>query len=84
MNIDVTKMDGLWISGTIGDARFSAKVYDLGSDYGINGGRVSKLWIRGVASYDRGWDQKARSASDLKMVNELVGFLEEAPKLQDR
>ena len=37
-----------------------AKVYDTGSQYGIDGGRVSKLTIkRGgeiVANFDRGWD----------------------------
>jgi hypothetical protein len=36
------------------------KVYETGSKYGIDGGRVSKLTIkRGgetVANYDRGWD----------------------------
>ena len=30
--------------------------------YGINGGRISKLWIKMdgkvIASYDRGWDIK--------------------------
>lgn len=46
--------------------RWEAKVYDIGSRYGINGGRVSKLWIaelppgevrywQEVACYDRGW-----------------------------
>ena len=37
-----------------------AKVYDTGSQYGIDGGRVSKLTIKRngeiVANYDRGWD----------------------------
>jgi len=35
-------------------------VYDEGSEYGIDGGRVSKLEIRQdgktVVNYDRGWD----------------------------
>ena len=38
------------------------KQYDEGSEYGIEGGRISKLTIkRGteeVANYDRGWDIK--------------------------
>ena len=38
------------------------KVYDEGSQYGIDGGKVSKLMLkRGgktVANYDRGWDIK--------------------------
>ena len=37
-----------------------AKVYDEPSEYGINGGRISKLMIQkgGVTTcnYDRGWD----------------------------
>jgi hypothetical protein len=39
---------------------YCAKVYDTGSEYGIDGGRVSKLQIkRGgteIVAYDRGWD----------------------------
>ncbi len=39
-----------------------AKVYDEGSEYGIDGGRVSKLMLRRngeiVCNYDRGWDVK--------------------------
>ena len=58
----------LWKEGTIeilvnGEkkiARFWAKVYDEGSEYGINGGRISKLEIeidrKTVVNYDREWD----------------------------
>ena len=39
------------------------KQYDEGSQYGIDGGRISKLMIkRGgeiVCNYDRGWDVQA-------------------------
>ena len=39
-----------------------AKVYDEGSEYGIDGGRVSKLTMKRdgkvVCNYDRGWDIK--------------------------
>lgn len=56
-----------WKQGTVTHAgkkyTFQAKVYDEGSDYGINGGRVSKLsvipeggsWGACVIDYDRGW-----------------------------
>ena len=48
------------IMGTDKIAHFWAKVYDEGSEYGINEGRISKLSIKvdGVTtlSYDRGWD----------------------------
>lgn len=54
----------MWINGTtkIGETEFTyqAKQYDLGSEFGINGGRISKLEIRRggrtVAHYDRVWD----------------------------
>ena len=38
------------------------KVYDDGSQFGIDGGKVSKLMLKRngeiVANYDRGWDTK--------------------------
>lgn len=59
----------LWKEGTIGIpvkggetkiAHFWAKVYDEGSEYGINEGRISKLTVEidgvKVINYDRGWD----------------------------
>lgn len=60
----------MWHEGTIGIpvteskdtkiAHFWVKVYDEGSEFGINEGRISKLEIKidgkTVARYDRGWD----------------------------
>lgn len=58
----------MWKEGTIGIpkeygggiAHFWAKVFEEGSVYGINGGRISKLTIKidgqTVVNYDRGWD----------------------------
>lgn len=41
-------------------AHYWVKAYDEGSNYGINGGRISKLSIKidgeWVVNYDRGWD----------------------------
>lgn len=42
-----------WVKGEIGEYRFSAKVFDLPSKYGVHGGRVSKLSV---------YDQKKREA----------------------
>lgn len=40
--------------------RFWMKQYDTGAQYGIDGGRISKLTIKEgnavLANYDRGWD----------------------------
>ncbi len=63
-------MNRLWHEGTIGIpvtgsketkiAHYWVKAYDEGSEFGINGGKISKLQIRingeTVVSYDRGWD----------------------------
>ena len=39
------------------------KQYDEGSQYGIDGGRISKLTIKRngeiICNYDRGWDMEA-------------------------
>lgn len=56
-----------WIQGKVIDLSgteyaFEAKVYNEGSIFGINNGRVSKLCIRTgsnvILNYDRGWDIK--------------------------
>ena len=58
----------MWKEGTIGipaggkytACKYWAKVYETGSEYGIDGGRISKLRItiddRTVCNYERGWD----------------------------
>ena len=42
--------------------RYWLKVYEDGSEWGIDGGKVSKLMLKRdgmiVANYDRGWDIK--------------------------
>lgn len=51
-----------------------AKVYDEPSKYGIDGGRVSKLYVfdtereECICNYDRGWDVDELSMSDLSNV----------------
>ncbi len=51
----------MWRNGTTQGHRWSAKVYDSPSMFGIASGRVSKLYIENahgveVLNYDRGWD----------------------------
>ena len=59
----------LWHEGTIGIpsttekktiARYWVKAYDEPSEYGIEGGKISKMEIeingQKVCNYDRGWD----------------------------
>lgn len=66
----------MWRKGTIKLSdmtvcEFCVKYYNEASeDYGINGGKISKLMIKIddeiVASYDRGWDI---SPADEKTIN---------------
>ena len=59
----------MWHEGTIGIpmqdggykiAHYWVKSFDEGSEWGINGGRISKLMLKRsgkiVCNYDRGWD----------------------------
>ncbi len=64
------KEKNMWSEGTIGINAFSdeptvifhywVKHYEEGSEFGIDGGRISKLrmTVKGetVVNYDRGWD----------------------------
>lgn len=58
--LKISKIIDNWIVGIFRDYNFEAKVYPIRSEYGINGGRISKLFIkRGqktLFSYDRGFE----------------------------
>jgi len=69
----------LWKEGTLrvygSSFRYWAKVYDEGSEWGIEGGRVSKLEIKRdgetVCNYDRGWDIEPVDA-DTQLAMEII------------
>ncbi|GHU58590.1 hypothetical protein FACS1894133_3630 [Clostridia bacterium] len=73
IKVNITKDDrriNSWVIGEVkgiakSEIRFNAKVFDEGSVYGINNGRVSKLDIRIdgkiAVNYDRGWDVKPQT-----------------------
>ena len=77
-NIIVKETHGNWKIGTINGISFHAKVYDEGSEFGIDGGNVSKLWIKGICNYDREWDERAATAKGKAMVSALVAYFEKA------
>lgn len=64
----------------IGEGVFycECKVYDEGSVYGINEGRISKLYVRDeksrkvLANYDRGWDIEPVDETAAKIVDQLL------------
>lgn len=74
-----------WVTGICGDYTFSAKLFDEGSQFGIKGGRVSKLSITKVGTlklavnYDRGWDVKP-DATTKPYYKAIMTLLENAPK----
>ena len=53
-------------------AKYQVKAYDEGSEYGINGGRISKLWIKMdgkvITNYDRGWDIKPNENNQAEQI----------------
>ena len=67
-----------WVSGTVKipngrTFRYNLLVFDEPSKHGIDGGRISKLWVATavrltmVVNFDRGWDVKP-ATSDHKAV----------------
>ena len=72
-----------WREGTLrvhdNNYRYEMKQFDVGSEYGINGGRISKLTMKRygtvVCCYDRGWvlkptDPDAQLALDILLHTE--------------
>lgn len=87
MEITITKVNKPWVEGKIngGQYEFIAKVFDEGSMFGIEEGRVSLLQIRkentsgwyGVfCNYDRGWDIKPEDDLEESISMELWSYLE--------
>ena len=78
--IAVCSMDGLWLKGTVDDYGFCAKVCDEASGFGIDCGRVIKLYAqkddgKEIFSYERGWDKRPRGAHK-GVAQALVHFCE--------
>ena len=74
----VTKTVGNWVFGDYDGLQFQAKIFGVPSRFGIDNGRVSKLWARTSRgqslNYDRGWDVRPRSKSGkalLKLMKKL-------------
>ena len=67
---------GNWTNGTIGEFRFSIKHFEEGSIYGINEGKISKLWIakngKTAVNYDRGWDIEPTDEDVIDLYNALL------------
>lgn len=84
------QMDGRWLRGTIDGYEFFALVFQIGSKYGINEGRISKLTVRHklesltevsryIINYDRGWDVKPETEEHKLILDTLVEHFENLP-----
>lgn len=66
----------MWKSGEINGYEFCIKYFELGSEYGINQGRISKLSIskhgKTYANYDRGWDVRPEDKDVLTVYEQLI------------
>jgi hypothetical protein len=76
--------DSPWVEGKVENYKFEAKIFDEGSEWGIEGGRVSKLTIANendewLVNYDRGWDIKPEEKY-IEYYNAVMDLLENAPK----
>lgn len=66
---------GKWEKGEVDGYKYWAKVYEEGSIYGIDEGRISKLEVRKdgktVTNYDRGWDILPFEDEDLDHLQKM-------------
>ncbi len=87
MDIIITKKkpdpmgSATWYYGTAGEYAFEAKVYGEPSIFGIDEGRISKLWMMQppgwtpVATYDRGWDRLPRTQEQIDCLQAIIDAL---------
>ena len=75
--------DGVWLLGMVDEYHFEAKVRDTGSHFGIDHGRVIKLYAcknRGqeLFSFERGWGKYPKGAHK-GLCQAVVRFCESLP-----
>ncbi|GFE52564.1 hypothetical protein So717_43170 [Roseobacter cerasinus] len=75
VELDGNYEDSIWVSGRLKgfedeEITFEAKVFDIGSKYGIDDGRISKLHVytngnreQPLFEYSRGWDENLKCES---------------------
>ena len=77
-DIIITRDEGDWVFGRIGEMYFEVKRTEQPTRFGINEGRIIKLWmIRHVtyglvASYDRGWDRLPHYDNEIEATQAII------------
>lgn len=98
--INPVEDDSMYVSGKVGNGtyEFYAKVFDEPSEYGIDGGRISKLtivagsinddpeelWNKVIVNYDRGWDIKPSNSKHMEIFHAILDELERLPSYEER
>jgi hypothetical protein len=84
---DERKISGWVIGEATGGYKFEAKVFDAGSLYGIDGGRVSKLGVRKdnkiVVNYDRGWDVPPQTPEVKAVYRRIIAAMNALDKVTE-
>ena len=68
----------MWKTIELDGFKIQMKVYETGSEYGIEKGRISKLNIREIgktmdlANYDRGWDTVPQNLKVIEAYNKVL------------
>ncbi|MBQ2695073.1 hypothetical protein IJG04_00320 [Candidatus Saccharibacteria bacterium] len=88
--VKVAWQDNLWVAGSIEGYVFEAKVYDEGSPFGIDEGRISKLTISApitgqeVVGYERGWMTYPETYELEDLLEALIIFCDGLPPYEER
>lgn len=73
---EITDINGNWVSGKLDKYQIEIKLFATGSEYGINGGRISKFSIcddkKCVLNYDRGWDKEPKRGPVKKLLDQIL------------
>ena len=77
-----------WLGGTVDSLPFAVKVCDVNSSYGIDNGRVIKLFLysedgeRELAAYERGWSIYPSGSIEASM-DALIAYCASLPNAED-
>lgn len=83
--IKVSSQGGIWLTGTIDDNAFGVKVCDEESHFGIDDGRVIKLYINDsagqeIVAYERGWEKYPQDPAKESLLDAILGFVGTLPQ----
>lgn len=84
-NISMTVRKDGWVKGVAYGFTFTALVFSEPSEYGINQGRVSKLFMcegsspEPIVAYDRRWEKESSDKRTLAICMKLISGLESLP-----